>query len=272
MSLAEDYLKYCTAYVLEHCAADIEFFDQRVEKGLRDRLRNVINEDFVRLSYTEAIEILCRPEVLKKAKFSIKPSWGMDMRSEHERYLTDVMFKKPVIVNNYPKDIKAFYMRANDDGRTVQAMDVLVPRVSSPRNRACAHRRLLSPTVARACLAPAMLLARPPPVDAPPLPDLYVGEFNGSSSGIDIGATAGVLGELMGGSVREERLDVLEKRMEEMDVPKDNMQWYLDLRRFGTVPHAGFGLGFERLVMYVTGMENIRDVIPFPRYPGHADV
>ncbi|KAA0168863.1 hypothetical protein FNF31_00024 [Cafeteria roenbergensis] len=208
MSLAEDYLKYCTAYVLEHCAADIEFFDQRVEKGLRDRLQNVVNEDFVRLSYTDAIEILCRPEVLKKAKFSIKPSWGMDMRSEHERYLTDVMFKKPVIVNNYPKDIKAFYMRANDDGRTVQAMDVLVPRI----------------------------------------------------------------GELMGGSVREERLDVLEKRMEEMDVPKDNMQWYLDLRRFGTVPHAGFGLGFERLVMYVTGMENIRDVIPFPRYPGHADV
>jgi asparaginyl-tRNA synthetase len=208
MALAEDYLKYCTAYVLEHCALDLEFFEKFVEKDLRARLQNVVDEPFVRLTYTEAVEILTDPKTLKAAKFEVKPSWGMDLGSEHERWLTDTVYKKPVIVTNYPKAIKAFYMRVNEDGKTVQGMDILVPRI----------------------------------------------------------------GEIIGGSVREERLEVLEARMEEMGVEKSALQWYLDLRRFGTVPHAGFGLGFERLVMYVTGVSNIRDVIPFPRFPGHADI
>lgn len=208
MALAEDFLKYCTAYVLENCAEDVAFFDQFVEKGLSDRLRNVVANPFHRITYTAAVELLSAPAVLKKAKFEVKPVWGEDLRTEHEKWLTDVVFQKPVIVTDYPRSFKAFYMRANDDGKTVQAMDILVPRI----------------------------------------------------------------GEIIGGSVREERLEVLEARMDEMDVPKDGMQWYLDLRKYGSVPHAGFGMGFERLVMYVTGMANIRDVIPFPRFPGHADV
>jgi asparaginyl-tRNA synthetase len=208
MALAEDFLKYCTAYVLEHCAEDVAFFDKFVEKGLQERLRNVVANPFHRITYTAAVEMLNKPSVLKKAKFEVKPVWGEDLRTEHEKWLTDVEFKKPVIVTDYPRSFKAFYMRANDDGKTVQAMDILVPRI----------------------------------------------------------------GEIIGGSVREERLEVLEARMAEMDVPTEGMQWYLDLRRYGSVPHAGFGMGFERLVMYVTGMANIRDVIPFPRFPGHADV
>mmetsp|Transcript_19201 Transcript_19201/g.67772 ORF Transcript_19201/g.67772 Transcript_19201/m.67772 type:complete len:753 (-) Transcript_19201:131-2389(-) len=208
MDLAEDYVKFCTQFCLDHCAADLEFFDQRVEKGLIKRLQAVVAAPFERITYTRAIEILTDPKILKKAKFDEKPFWGIDLGSEHERYLTDVIFNKPVIVTDYPKGIKAFYMKLSEDGKTVRAMDILVPRI----------------------------------------------------------------GELVGGSQREEKLEVLEARMEEMGVEKEALQWYLDLRRYGSVPHSGFGLGFERLVMYVTGMAHIRDVIPFPRWPGHASV
>lgn len=208
MALAEDFLKYCTAYVLEHCRSDLEFFEDRVEKGLIARLENVVREPFQRMTYRQAIELLQQPEMLARGKFEVPPSWGMDMGSEHERFLTDQVFKKPVIVTNYPKEIKAFYMRLDEDGRTVQGMDILVPQI----------------------------------------------------------------GEIIGGSVREERLDVLLRRCTECHVDTSTIDWYLDLRRHGTVPHAGFGLGFERLVMYVSGMSNIRDAIPFPRFPGHADV
>jgi asparaginyl-tRNA synthetase len=204
MALAEDYLKYCTQFVLDNCGADVVFFDERVEKGLMERLKLVVSTPFHRMTYTEAIVLLTQPDTLEKAGFEVVPYWGMDLGSEHERYLTDVVFKKPVIVTDYPKDIKAFYMRMNDDGRTVAAMDILVPRI----------------------------------------------------------------GEVIGGSQREERLDVLMARMEEMSIPQDDLRWYTDLRRFGSVPHAGFGLGFERLVMYLTGVQNIRDVIPYPRAPG----
>lgn len=207
MALATDYLKYCTAYVLEHCAEDLEFFEKQFEAGLRARLQDVVQKEFVHLTYTRAIEILCDPKVLKKAKFQVKPEWGIDLGSEHERYLTEQIYKCPVILTDYPKDIKAFYMYQNDDGKTVAAMDVLVPKI----------------------------------------------------------------GELIGGSQREHRLDMLHTRMDEMGVDKHELSWYADLRRYGTVPHAGFGVGFGRLVMYVTGLENIRDVIPYPRYPGHAE-
>jgi asparaginyl-tRNA synthetase len=208
MALAEDYLKYCTQFVLDNCGGDLAFFNQRVEKGLIERLKLVVSTPFHRMTYTEAIELLTKPSTLKKAKFEVVPHWGVDLGSEHERYLTDVVFKKPVIVTDYPKDIKAFYMRMNDDGKTVAAMDILIPRI----------------------------------------------------------------GEVIGGSQREERLDVLTARMEEMGVPEDDLKWYMDLRRFGSVPHAGFGLGFERLVMYLTGVQNIRDVIPYPRAPGKLSV
>jgi asparaginyl-tRNA synthetase len=207
MALAEDYLKFCTRYVLDHCSSDINFFESTFENGLRARLENVVNEPFARLTYTEAIELLLLPEHLDAGNFSVKPYWGLDLGSEHERYLTEKVYKKPVILTNYPKDIKAFYMKLDPDGKTVSAMDILVPKV----------------------------------------------------------------GEIIGGSQREDNIDVLRKRMTEMNVSVDSLQWYLDLRRFGTVPHAGFGLGFERLVMYVTGIENIRDVIPYPRYPQHAE-
>lgn len=203
MECAESYLKYCVNYVLEHCKEDLAFFDQFIENGLIARLQNVIFSPFAHIPYTEAIEIL------KKApkQFEFPIEWGTDLQSEHERYLAEEYCKKPVILTDYPADIKAFYMRGNDDGKTVAAMDILVPKI----------------------------------------------------------------GEIIGGSQREERLDVLEKKIEEFGLNKADYWWYLELREYGTVPHAGFGLGFERLVLFVTGMENIRDVIPFPRFPGHAE-
>jgi len=220
MDLAEDFIKYVIAYALEHNREDIEFLAQRLadeekqkpqnergELGLIEKLDFVVNNSFERINYTEAIEILLASPTYKKKKFQYNVQWGIDMQSEHERYLVEKHFKKPVIVTGYPKEIKAFYMRQNDDGKTVAAMDILVPGI----------------------------------------------------------------GELVGGSQREERLDKLTQRMHEMHIPTDEMFWYLDTRRYGTVPHAGFGLGFERLVLFVTGMTNIRDVIPFPRTPKNAE-
>ena len=201
-NLAEEMLKYVFRAVLKERPDDMAFFAQRIDKEAISRLENIIDNDFARINYCEAIEILenC------KEKFEFPVSWGIDLASEHERYLAEKHFKKPVIVLNYPKDIKAFYMRMNDDGKTVAAMDILAPGI----------------------------------------------------------------GEIIGGSQREERLDKLDARMEEMDVPKEHLDWYRDLRRYGTVPHGGFGLGFDRIVSYVTGMGNIRDVIPFPRTPRNA--
>ncbi len=201
--LAEDMLRYVFKDLLERRADDMEFFDKRIQPGLIENLTHIIESDFLRLPYTEAVEIL------KKAgkKFEYPVEWGSDLQSEHERFLTEEHFKRPVILTDYPKDIKAFYMRLNDDEKTVAAMDVLVPGI----------------------------------------------------------------GEIIGGSQREERLDVLDKRIDEMGLPKDEYWWYRDLRRYGTVPHAGFGLGFERLVQFSTGMGNIRDVIPFPRAPKQAE-
>ena len=203
MQCAEKYLKYCVRYVLEHCREDLEFFDKFIENGLVQRLQHVAESPFAHLTYTQAIE------TLQKApkKFEFPVAWGVDLQSEHERYLAEEHCKKPVILTDYPAQIKAFYMRANEDGKTVAAMDVLVPKI----------------------------------------------------------------GELIGGSQREERLDVLEKKIAAVGLNRDDYWWYLELREFGSVPHAGFGLGFERLVLFTTGMENIRDVIPFPRFPGHAE-
>ena len=182
--------------------------NERSDMGLIEKLEFVINNDFERLTYTEAIEILKNSTPNKKKKFQyLVDKWGIDLQSEHERYLVEKHFKKPVILINYPKEIKAFYMRQNDDGKTVAAMDILAPGI----------------------------------------------------------------GEIVGGSQREERLDVLEKRMSEMNIPVEEMNWYLDTRRFGSAPHAGFGLGFERIIQFVTGMTNIRDVIPFPRFPKNAE-
>ena len=175
--------------------------------GLIEKLEFVLNNQFERITYTEAIDILLQSPAYKKKKFQYEVKWGIDMQSEHERYLVEKHFKKPVIVTDYPKEIKAFYMRQNVDGKTVAAMDILAPGI----------------------------------------------------------------GEIVGGSQREERLELLEQRMKEMHIPTEEMYWYLDTRRFGTVPHAGFGLGFERMVLFVTGMTNIRDVIPFPRTPKNAD-
>jgi len=203
MECAEAYLKFCVNYVLENCAEDMAFFDQFIEKGLLDRLKNVVHSPFAHVSYTEAIEIL---EKAPKT-FEFPVNWGIDLQSEHERYLAEEHFKKPVIITDYPASIKAFYMRANSDEKTVAAMDIIVPKI----------------------------------------------------------------GELMGGSQREERLDVLEKKIEKMGLPKEDYWWYLELREYGSIPHSGFGLGFDRLILFVTGMENIRDVIPFPRFPGHAE-
>ena len=200
--LAEEMLKYVFAAVLEERADDMAFFQQRVDKTVLDRLNSVIKNDFVRLDYTDAITIL---EECGK-KFENPVSWGVDLNSEHERYLAEEHFNGPVILQNYPKDIKSFYMRLNDDGKTVAAMDILAPGI----------------------------------------------------------------GEIIGGSQREERLDVLDARLEEMNLDISDYSWYRDLRRYGTVPHAGFGLGFERLVAYATGMQNVRDVIPFPRTPNNA--
>lgn len=203
MNLAEDMVKFIVSYVLENAKEEMAFFDQFVEPGLIERLMKLVNSKFHRCTYTEAIEIL------KKApkKFENKVEWGMDLASEHERYLTDEHFQAPVFITNYPKDIKAFYMRLNDDQKTVAACDLLVPGV----------------------------------------------------------------GELIGGSQREERLEILEQRMKELGIPTDELYWYLDLRKYGGVKHAGFGLGFERMLMYLTGVENIRDVIPFPRTPKNCE-
>ncbi len=203
MDLAEEFIKYCISYALEHCADDIQFLNDMFDKELIERLHFVINNDFVRLSYTEGIKIL--EESGKKFEFPVY--WGVDLASEHERYLVEQHFKKPVILTDYPKDIKAFYMKLNDDGKTVRAMDVLFPKI----------------------------------------------------------------GEIIGGSQREESYDKLVARIEELNIPMKDMWWYLDTRRFGTVPHSGFGLGFERLILFVTGMQNIRDVIPFPRYPNNCE-
>lgn len=200
--LAEEMLKYVFKAVLEERADDMAFFQQRVDKTVLDRLNSVINTDFVRLDYTDAITIL---ENCGK-KFENPVAWGVDLNSEHERYLAEEHFNGPVVLQNYPKDIKSFYMRLNDDGKTVAAMDILAPGI----------------------------------------------------------------GEIIGGSQREERLDVLDSRLEEMGLDIADYGWYRDLRRYGTVPHAGFGLGFERLVAYATGMQNVRDVIPFPRTPNNA--
>ena len=197
MDLAEEFIKYCVSYALEHCYEDIKFLNDHFDHDLLDRLKFVVDNDFVRLSYTEGIKIL--EESGKKFEFPVH--WGVDLAPEHERYLVEEHFKKPVILTDYPKEIKAFYMKLNDDGKTVRAMDVLFPKI----------------------------------------------------------------GEIIGGSQREEDYDKLVARIEEMGL--EGMEWYLDTRKYGTVPHSGFGLGFERLVQFVTGMQNIRDVIPFPRYP-----
>lgn len=201
--LAEDFLKYVFSAVLEECPGDMAFFEQRIEPDAINRLKKFVTEPFVRLDYKEAIEILKQAD----KKFEFKAEWGLDLQTEHERYLTENHFQAPVVVMNYPTEIKAFYMRLSEDGKTVAALDVLAPGI----------------------------------------------------------------GEIVGGSQREERLDVLQNRMDELGLDKENYSWYLDLRKYGSVPHAGFGLGFERLVSYITGMSNIRDVIPYPRVPGRAD-
>ena len=203
MDLAEDFVKYCIGYALENAREDIEWLAEMYDKELISRLEFVLNNDFVRLTYTEGIKILEESGY----KFDFPVSWGSDLQSEHERYLVEKHFKKPVILTGYPKEIKAFYMKQNEDGKTVRAMDVLFPKI----------------------------------------------------------------GEIIGGSEREESLEKLQQRIEELNIPMKDMWWYLDTRRFGTVPHSGFGLGFERLVLFVTGMTNIRDVIPFPRTPGNAE-
>jgi asparaginyl-tRNA synthetase len=220
MNLAESFIKYIIGFALENNREDLEFLSQRLleeektlpldkrsEWNLIEKLDFVLKNDFERITYTEAIDILLQSPAYKKKKFQYEVKWGIDMQSEHERYLVEKHFRKPVIVTNYPKDIKAFYMRQNADGRTVAAMDILAPGI----------------------------------------------------------------GEIVGGSQREERLDMLSARMLDMDISTEELHWYLDTRKFGTVPHAGFGLGFERMVQFVTGMGNIRDVIPFPRTPKSAE-
>jgi len=202
MALAEDFLKFCLNTVLDECVEDLAFFDERIEKGLIDTLRSVAESDFVHLTYTDAIAELEKVQDFRP--FEFKAYWGCDLQSEHERFLTEELIKGPVIVTDYPREIKAFYMKQNDDAKTVRAMDVLVPR----------------------------------------------------------------LGEIIGGSEREENLEALERRMAELGMNTEHYSWYLDLRRYGTVPHSGFGLGFERFTQYVTGMANIRDVIPYPRAAG----
>ena len=206
MDLEEDFIKFCVRWALDHCMDDLEFLNQYVDKGLIARLQAVVNTDFVRLPYTEGINIL--QEAVKNGKhFEFPCEWGDDLASEHERFLVEEHFGKPVIMTDYPKDIKAFYMKINDDGKTVQGTDVLFPQI----------------------------------------------------------------GEIIGGSVREESLDKLNAEIERRQIPMKDMWWYLDTRRFGSAPHAGFGLGFERLMLFVTGMQNIRDVIPFPRTPKSAE-
>ncbi|MEO0897796.1 MAG: asparagine--tRNA ligase [Bacteroidota bacterium] len=220
MDMAEDFLKYIIRYAVENNREDLEFLDKRIQNeeknmkaelrrpmGLMETLEFVLENDFERITYTRAIEILRNSKPYKKKKFQYPVEWGKDLQSEHERYLVEKEFKKPVIVTDYPLDIKAFYMRQNEDGKTVAAMDILFPGI----------------------------------------------------------------GEVVGGSQREERMDRLVKRMEEMEIPEEELWWYMDLRKFGTAPHAGFGMGFERIIQFVTGMGNIRDVIPFPRAPKSAE-
>jgi len=220
MNLAEEFIKYLIQYAINNNREDIEFLDQRLAEeekqkpqnersdgGLTEKLQFVLNNNFERITYTEAIDILLESSAYKKKKFKYDVKWGIDLQSEHERYLVEKHFKKPVIVTGYPKEIKSFYMRLNDDGKTVAAMDILAPGI----------------------------------------------------------------GEIVGGSQREERLEKLEERMKEMNIPAAEMSWYSDSRRFGSVPHAGFGLGFERMVQFVTGMTNIRDVIPFARTPKNCE-
>ena len=219
-NLAEEFIQYIIRYAMDNNADDLEFLRQRLideeklkpqqdrsELDLLQKLQFVLDNKFERITYTEAIEILLQSPAYKKKKFQYDVKWGIDMQSEHERYLVEKHFKKPVIVTDYPKEIKAFYMRQNDDGKTVAAMDILAPGI----------------------------------------------------------------GEIVGGSQREERMDKLLNRMKEMNVPAEELWWYLDTRKYGTVPHAGFGLGFERMVQFVTGMGNIRDVIAFPRTPKSAE-
>lgn len=203
MNLAEDFLKSLISYALENCMEDLEFLNKMYDEELIERLKFVVSNDFVRLPYTEAIDIL----IASGHKFEFPVSWGLDLQSEHERYLVEKHFMKPVILTDYPKEIKAFYMKQNPDGKTVRAMDVLFPKI----------------------------------------------------------------GEIIGGSQREESLEKLQARIAELHIPEKDMWWYLDTRRFGSAPHSGFGLGFERLLLFVTGMANIRDVIPFPRTPNNAD-
>ncbi len=203
MELAEAMMKYVIRYVLDVCAADIAFCNQFIDKGLLERLNHVANSDFGRVTYTEAIELLKK----NNDNFEYKVEWGVDLQTEHEKYLTEQVFGRPVFVTDYPKEIKAFYMRLNDDGKTVAAVDLLVPGI----------------------------------------------------------------GEIIGGSQREERLELLEKRMAELSLNREDYWWYLDLRRYGGTKHAGFGIGFERLIMYLTGISNIRDVLPFPRTTGTAE-
>ena len=220
INLGEDFLKYLINYGLEHCQEDLQFLsdrgvkeesqlpkDKRNELSLMERMQMVISNDFERITYTKAVEILLKSKPHKKKQFKYPVAWGVDLQSEHEKFLVEKHFKKPVVIVDYPKEIKAFYMRENSDGKTVAAMDILFPGI----------------------------------------------------------------GEIVGGSQREERHDVLEKKCKEFNVPKEAIWWYLETRKFGTVPHAGFGLGFERLMMFVTGMTNIRDVIPFPRTPNNAE-
>jgi asparaginyl-tRNA synthetase len=206
MDLEEDFIKYCVKWALDHCMDDLEFLNKMIDNGLIKRLRAVADTEFVRLSYTEGIKIL-EEAIAGGRKFEFPVSWGCDLASEHERYLVEEHFKKPVILTDYPKEIKAFYMKMNEDGKTVQGTDVLFPQI----------------------------------------------------------------GEIIGGSVREENYDKLIGRIEEMNIPMKDMWWYLDTRKFGSCPHGGFGLGFERLILFVTGMQNIRDVIPFPRTPKTAE-
>ena len=206
MDLAEDFIKYCVRWALDNCADDLEFLNKMIDKQLLERLHFVVEHDFVRLTYTEGVRIL-EEAVKNGSKFEFLIYWGADLASEHERFLVEEHFKRPVILTDYPKEIKAFYMKLNEDGKTVRAMDVLFPQI----------------------------------------------------------------GEIIGGSEREESYDKLMARIQELNIPMKDMWWYLDTRRFGTCPHSGFGLGFERLILFVTGMQNIRDVIPFPRTPKSAE-
>lgn len=203
MDLAEDFLKSLVQYALDHCPSDLEFLDNMYDKGLLERLGAILEHDFVRMSYTKAIDLL----LASGQKFEFPVKWGLDLQAEHERYLVEQEFKRPVILTDYPKDIKAFYMWQNEDGKTVRAMDVLFPKI----------------------------------------------------------------GEIIGGSQREERYDKLYQRIRELEIPEKDLWWYLETRKFGTAPHSGFGLGFERLILFISGMSNIRDVIPFPRTPKNAE-